>query len=250
MSGHSKWPTIKRSKGAADVKRGKIFSKIAKEIEIAARLGGGDPGGNPRLRDAIAKARAVNMPKDNITRAVKKGSGELGGGVSYEEILYEGYGPGGVAVLVEAMTDNRNRTVSEVRQMFSKNGGNMGEAGCVNWMLEKKGVILVSKAAVSEDVLMELALEAGADDVAEEGDCFRVLTSPASYMAVQDALAAKSLTLVEASLSMEAKTLTKLTGEDAKRALLFLETLEDHDDVQKVHSNLDVDEDELARLMG
>ena len=248
MSGHSKWSTIKRKKGAIDAKRGKIFSKLIKEITVAARQGGGDPDGNPRLRSAIAAAKAENMPKDNISRAIAKGSGG-GDGEAYEEILYEGYGPGGVAVLVECMTDNRNRTVADVRHYFAKSNGNLGENGCVAWMFDQKGQILVDKQSISEEELMDLALEAGAEDIVEEDDEFQVLTSVESFNDVRDALEEKGLQFVEASISMIPKNTIDITEENIAVALLkLLENLEDHDDVQKVHANFDIEEGLMEKL--
>ncbi len=248
MSGHSKWSTIKRKKGAIDAKRGKIFSKLIKEITVAARQGGGDPDGNPRLRSAIAAAKTENMPKDNISRAIAKGSGG-GDGEAYEEILYEGYGPGGVAVLVECMTDNRNRTVADVRHYFAKSNGNLGENGCVAWMFDQKGQILVDKQSISEEELMELALEAGAEDIVEDDDEFQVLTSVESFNDVRDALEEKGVQFVEASISMIPKNTVDITEENIAVALLkLLENLEDHDDVQKVHANFDIEEGLMEKL--
>ena len=243
MSGHSKWSTIKRKKGANDAKRGKIFTKLIKEITIAAKSGGGDPEGNPRLRSAITAAKAENMPKENIDRAIKKGTGDLDGAV-YEEILYEGYGPGGVAVLVETMTDNKNRTVADIRHFFAKSGGNLGESGCVAWMFDNKGMLSVDKAGVNEEELMDLALEAGAEDVVEEGDSFQIITAPESFNEVVEQLEKGSLPFSDATLSMIPKNAIEVTEEKTARSLLrLLENLEDHDDVQKVHANFDIDDD-------
>ncbi|CAG37637.1 YebC/PmpR family DNA-binding transcriptional regulator [Desulfotalea psychrophila] len=248
MSGHSKWSTIKRKKGANDAKRGKIFTRLIKEITVAARGGGGDPEGNPRLRSAILVAKSENMPKDNITRAIKKGTGEIAGEV-YDEILYEGYGPGGVAVLVECMTDNRNRTVADIRHYFAKNNGNLGEAGCVSWMFEKKGLILVDKATITEDELMDQALEAGAEDVVEDETEFQVLTNPTELDAVRGAMEAAGIAFVDASISMLPKNVVDVTDEKVGKNLLrLLESLEDHDDVQNVHSNFDIDEELMEQL--
>ena len=248
MSGHSKWSTIKRKKGAIDAKRGKIFTKLIKEITVAARMGGGDIDANPRLRTAVLAAKTENMPKDNIERAIKKGTGGLEG-VSYEEILYEGYGPGGVAVLVETMTDNKNRTVADVRHFFAKSGGNLGESGCVGWMFDKKGVITVDKGTISEEQLMELALEAGAQDVVEEDASFQVITAPEDLNAVAEGLTRASVTYQEASISMVPKNTVEVTEEKPARSLLkLLENLEDHDDVQKVHANFDIP-DELMEII-
>ncbi|MHB8809691.1 MAG: YebC/PmpR family DNA-binding transcriptional regulator [Desulfobulbaceae bacterium] len=248
MSGHSKWSTIKRKKGAIDAKRGKIFTKLIKEITVAARMGGGDIDANPRLRTAVLAAKTENMPKDNIERAIKKGTGGLEG-VSYEEILYEGYGPGGVAVLVETMTDNKNRTVADVRHFFSKSGGNLGESGCVGWMFDKKGVITVDKGAITEEQLMEQALEAGAQDVVEEDTTFQVITAPEDLNMVAEGLSKASVAYQEAAISMVPKNTVEVTEEKTARSLLkLLENLEDHDDVQKVHANFDI-ADELMELI-
>ena len=240
MSGHSKWSTIKRKKGANDAKRGKIFTKLIKEITVAARMGGGDPEGNPRLRSAITAAKNENMPKDNIERAIKKGTGELEG-VNYEEITYEGYGPGGVAVLVECLTDNKNRTVADVRHFFAKSGGNLGESGCVSWMFDKKGVIQVDKGIISEDDLMDLAIEAGAEDVLEEENEFQIITEPADFNDVVAALEERQVSYLEASIVMLPKNTVNVdTEKTAKSLLKLLENLEDNDDVQKVHANFDI----------
>jgi YebC/PmpR family DNA-binding regulatory protein len=248
VSGHSKWSTIKRKKGAIDAKRGKIFTKLIKEITVAARLGGGDPAANPRLRAAVLSAKTENMPKDNIERAIKKGTGGLEG-ANYEEILYEGYGPGGVAVLVETMTDNKNRTVADIRYFFSKSGGNLGESGCVGWMFDKKGVIVVDKETIDEEALLTLALEAGAEDVVEEDSSFQVMTAPEELNEVAEKLAAADLQYVEASVTMVPKNTVEVAEEKTARSLLkLLENLEDHDDVQKVHANFDID-DELMEAI-
>jgi len=239
VSGHSKWSTIKRKKGAIDAKRGKIFTRLIKEITVAARMGGGDADANPRLRSAIASAKAENMPKDNIERAIKKGTGELEGAV-YEEITYEGYGPGGVAVLVDCMTDNKNRTVADIRHYFSKSGGNLGESNCVSWMFDKKGTILVDKGAIDEETLMEKALEAGAEDVLEEDAVYQIITAPDDFTAVREALEADGVVFIEASVSMVPKNVVDVSEEStAKQILKLLENLEDHDDVQNVYSNVD-----------
>lgn len=248
MSGHSKWSTIKRKKGANDAKRGKIFTKLIKEITIAAKMGGGDPEGNPRLRSAVMAAKGENMPKDNIDRAIKKGTGDLDGAI-YEEILYEGYGPGGVAVLVETMTDNKNRTVADVRHFFAKSGGNLGESGCVAWMFDKKGTLTVDKSGISEEELMDLALEAGAEDVVEEEDSFQILTAPEAFNDVVDRLEKGNIKLSEVTLSMVPKNTIEVTEEKAVRSLLrLLENLEDHDDVQKVHANFDIDDELMDQI--
>ena len=248
MSGHSKWANIKHRKGAADAKRGKIFTKLIKEITVAARLGGGDPAGNPRLRSAVAAAKAVNMPKDNVERGIKKGTGELEG-VSYDEILYEGYGPGGVAVLVDCMTDNRNRTVAEIRSFFSKSGGNMGEAGCVAWMFDKKGSILVDKENVDEEKLMDLSIEAGAEDVVDDGSVFQVLTAPEDFEAVRESLEGEGVTFIEASISMIPKNEIEVADEKTAGQLMrLIDNLEDCDDVQNVHANFDISDEIMEAI--
>lgn len=248
MSGHSKWSTIKHKKGATDAKRGKIFTRLIKEITVAARMSGGDPDGNPRLRSAIASAKTENMPKDNITRAIKKGTGELEGAI-YDEIMYEGYGPGGVAVLVECMTDNRNRTVADVRHFFAKNNGNLGASGCVAWMFDKKGLLQVEKAGLTEEQLMDMALEAGAEDVMEEEDEFQVITAPEAFDSVHEALAASKVRFIEAAITMIPQNSVEVTDEKTAISLLkLLESLEDHDDVQNVHSNFDIADDLMEKL--
>jgi YebC/PmpR family DNA-binding regulatory protein len=245
MSGHSKWHTIKHKKGALDAKRGKIFTKLIKEITVAARTGGsGDPDANARLRKAISDAKAQNMPNDTIERAIKRGTGEIEG-ASYEEVTYEGYGPNGVAVMVEAMTDNRNRTVAEIRHIFSKNGGNLGESGSVAWMFDKKGYIVVDKAAKSEEELFEIAIEAGADDMQDDGDVFEIFTTPENFDAVNDAVRAAGIEPQAAEVTMIPQNYIKLEGADAKTMLKLYDALEDNDDVQKVYSNFDIDESEI-----
>lgn len=245
MSGHSKWHTIKHKKGALDAKRGKIFTKLIKEITVAARTGGsGDVDANARLRKAVNDAKGLNMPNDTIDRAIKRGTGQLEG-VSYDEITYEGYGIGGVAVLVETMTDNRNRTVAELRHIFSKNGGNLGEAGSVAWMFDKKGYVVVDKAAKSEDELFEIAIEAGADDMQDEGDVFEIYTSPETFEAVTDALKAAGIEPQAAEISMIPQNYIKLEGGDAQSMLKLYEAIDDNDDVQKVYANFDIDESEM-----
>jgi len=245
MSGHSKWHTIKHKKGALDAKRGKIFTKLIKEITVAARTGGsGDPDANARLRKAIADAKAQNMPSDTIERAIKRGTGEIGG-VAYEEITYEGYGPAGVAVLIETMTDNRNRTVAELRHIFSKNGGNLGESGSVGWMFEKKGYIVVDKAAKPEDELFEIAIEAGADDVRDDGDALEIFTSPENFDVVLEAVKSAGIEPQAASISMIPQNYIRLEGADAKQMLKLYDALEDHDDVQKIFANFEIDESEM-----
>ena len=245
MSGHSKWHTIKHKKGALDAKRGKLFTKLIKEITVAARTGGGDPDANARLRKAIADAKAANMPNDTINRATRRGTGEEAG-VTYEEVTYEGYGPAGVAVMVDAMTDNRNRTVAEIRHLFGKNGGNLGESGSVRFMFEKRGYIVVDKSAQPEDELLELALEAGADDLRDDGDNFEILTAPENFDAVLTAVKNAGIEPQVAEVEMIPNTYIKLTGNDARQMLKLMEALEDHDDVQKVSANFDIDEAEMA----
>jgi YebC/PmpR family DNA-binding regulatory protein len=244
MSGHSKWATIKHKKGALDAKRGKIFTRLIREITIAAKGGGGDPDGNPRLRGAIAAAKAENMPADNIKRAIQKGTGELEG-ASYEEIQFEGYGPGGVAVIVQTMTDNRNRAVSEIRHAFSKNGGNLGETGSVGYMFSKKGVIVVAKSAVDEDKLTEIVLDAGAEDLSSEGENWEIITGPKEFDAVVDALKAAKITPEHAEVTMIASTYQKLEGPQAAAMLRLLDVIEDLDDTQNVYSNFDMDEESV-----
>ena len=243
MSGHSKWSTIKRKKGALDAKRGKIFTRLIKEITVAARMGGGDSEGNPRLRSAVASAKSENMPKDNIERAIKKGTGELEGAV-YDEISYEGYGPGGVAILVDCMTDNKNRSVADIRHAFSKSGGNLGETGCVSWMFEKKGSILIDKDSIGEEELMDKALEAGAEDVVEEDNVYQVVTTPDDFEAVREALETDGIKFIEASVSMIPQNVVEITEEKPARQILrLLETLEEHEDVQNVFSNFDISDE-------
>src|SRR5713101_5074718 len=244
MSGHSKWHSIKHKKGATDAKRGKLFTKFIKEITVAARTGGGDPDANARLRKAILDAKAGNMPNDTIDRAVRRGTGEEEG-VSYEEITYEGYGPGGVALLIESVTDNRNRTVAEMRHMFSKNGGNLA-AAAVAWMFEKKGYIVVPKAAKSEDELFDIAIEAGADDLRDDEDNFEIITSPESFDAVTSAIKAAGIEPQVAEVSMVPQNYIKLEGGNAQQMLRLMEALEDHDDVQKVHANFDISAADMA----
>jgi YebC/PmpR family DNA-binding regulatory protein len=244
MSGHSKWHSIKHKKGAADAKRGKIFTSIIKEITVAARIGGGDPDGNPRLRTIIDKAKAVNMPAENIKRAIQKGTGELPG-QSYEDATYEGYGPSGVAVIVEAVTDNKNRTVSEVRHVFSKYGGNLGQTGSVSHMFHRKGLIIVDKSKTTEDALMSLVLDAGADDMQDTGDSFEVYTSPKDFDAVVSGLKSSNIEPISAELAMIPLTTLKLEGRQAQQMLKLMEALEDHEDVQKVFANFDIDEEEM-----
>ncbi len=242
MSGHSKWATTKHKKAATDAKRGKIFTKLAKEITVAAKLGGGDPNGNPRLRTAVAKAKGVSLPAENIKRAIQKGTGELPG-VSYEEVMYEGYGPAGVAVIVDVMTDNRNRTVSEIRNIFSKAGGNMGEAGCVAWMFHKKGYLVINRSKVDEDKLMTLALEAGAEDMQTEEENYVVTTPPHDFENVKKVLEDAGVAPDVAEITMIPQTYVKLDNKEAQQMLRLVETLEDNDDVQNVYANFDIPEE-------
>ncbi len=243
MSGHSKWSTIKHKKGAADAKRGKIFTRILKEMTVAARMGGGDPVGNPRLRAAVADAKAANMPKDNIERAIKRGSGELEG-VVYEELTYEGYGPGGVAIMVETMTDNTNRTTPEVRHIFEKCGGNMGTPGSVRFQFERKGYFAVEKSAASEDRLMEVALEAGADDLqSDDAEIFEIYTAPEAFEQVREALEKNKIPSVEAKLGQIPSNYVKLDEQKSKQMMRLMEMLDDQDDVQNVWTNADIPEE-------
>lgn len=246
MSGHSKWATIKHKKGAADAKRGKLFSKFIKEIAVAAKMGGGDVDKNPRLRTVVEKARAANMPNDNVTRAIKRGTGELEG-VTYEEITYEGYGIGGVAMLIQCLTDNSKRTVAELRHLMSKGGGNLGEAGCVAWMFSKKGVLTFDQS-VTEDKLMDVALEAGADDITDLGNGFDVITDPNAFDAVKKACETAGLKPIEAAIEMVPQNEIKLTGDEARKMLNLMEALEDHDDVQNVYANFDIDASEIEKM--
>jgi YebC/PmpR family DNA-binding regulatory protein len=245
MSGHSKWHTIKHKKGAADAKRGRVFTKIIKEITVAARVGGGDPNGNPRLRTVLAAAKSANMPKDNIEKAIKKGTGELAG-VSYDEVSYEGYGPGGVAMFVQALTDNRNRTLPEIRHLFSKFGGNLGESNCVGWMFEKKGYLVVAKSAANEDTLMEVVIDAGGEDVREDGDNWEIFTPTERLEQVREAISGKGIAVATAEVSMVPKNTVKVEGKNAQRVLAMMEGLEEHDDVQNVWANFDIDDAEIG----
>src|ERR1022692_576931 len=249
MSGHSKWATIKHKKGALDAKRGKVFTRLIKEITIAAKGAGGDPDGNPRLRTAILAAKAENMPQENIKRAIQRGTGELEG-VNYEEISFEGYGPGGVAIIVDVTTDNRNRAVSEIRHAFSKNGGNLGESGSVRFMFSKKGIIAVEKSAASEDQLMDIVLEHGGEDLNDEGDTWEILTDPAAYEAVLNAVKAAGTPTVMSEVTMVASTYTKLEGTTANQMIRLLEALEDCDDTQNVYSNFDMDAAQMEHAAG
>jgi len=247
MSGHSKWANIKHRKGAEDARRGKVFTRIVKEIIVAVRMGGSDASANPRLRAVIQEARQSNVPKDNIERAIKKGAGEIEG-ANYEEITYEGYGPGGAAVIVESLTDNKNRTVADVRHIFNKNGGNLGENGCVGWMFDKRGWIPVSKSQVEEDRLMEVALEAGAEDIREDDGIFEVLTPPEAFEAVKAALDDAKIPYENAEVTMLPQTTVTLAGTDAEKMYKLMNALDDCDDVQKVHTNADIPEDVIAAM--
>lgn len=249
MSGHSKWSSIKHRKGAADAKRGKIFSKLIKEVMVAARMGGGDPTGNPRLRQAILAAKAENMPKENIERAIKKGTGELEG-TRYEEIAYEGYGPGGTAILVEAMTDNKNRTTAEVRHVFSRHGGNLGEAGCVSWLFDKKGLMVFDKDRVGEEALMNVVLDAGAEDIRETDKEFEVISPAEAQENMRQAVEAAQLSYSFAEITMYPQNTVKLEGRDAERMLKLMEALEDADDVQRVYANFDIPDSVVEELGG
>ncbi|GAB4231431.1 MAG: YebC/PmpR family DNA-binding transcriptional regulator [Acidobacteriota bacterium] len=247
MSGHSKWHSIRHKKAVVDARRGKIFTKLIKEISVAARLGGGDPASNPRLRAAIQAAKAANMPQDNIKRAIQKGTGELPG-QQYEEATYEGYGPGGVAVFIEALTDNKNRTVAEIRHLFSKHGGNLGESGSVQWMFDRKGYIAVPKDQVSEEKLLEVALEAGAEDMQSAGDLYAIYTPFENFEAVREAIEKAGIPIEESSLTMVPQNEIRLEGKTAAQMLALMEALEDHDDVQHVYANFDIDQEELETL--
>lgn len=245
MAGHSKWANIKHRKGAADARRGKVFTKLNKEITVAARMGGGDPNTNPRLRKAVAAAKAENMPKDNIDRAIKKGTGELEG-VNYEEVNYEGYGPGGAAVLVESLTDNRNRAVAEIRHCFTKCGGSLGGTGSVAWMFDMKGYFVVEQSAVEEDQLMETALEAGAEDVREDGANFEVITAPEDFEAVNEAIQAAGVPCIAAEVTMLPQNTTSIAGKEAEQMIRLMDMLDNCDDVQKVHTNADIPDELVA----
>ena len=249
MSGHSKWASIKHKKASTDAKRGKVFTKIVKEISIAARIGGGDLSGNPRLRTAIEKAKEVNMPSDNIKRAVMKGTGELPG-VSYEEYVYEGYGPGGAAILIEVLTDNKNRTSPEIRHILTKNNGNMGEAGCVGWMFEKKGYILIEKTKIDEDTLMSIALDAGAEDMKNDPkeDNYEIITMPEHMDKVKTAIEAASIPVSLAEITMLPKNYAPVDEKQAEQMMRLIEALEDNEDVQNVYTNVDVPEEVIAKV--
>jgi len=247
MSGHNKWSSIKHKKAATDAKRGKIFTKLIKEITVAARSGGGDESANPRLRSAIQAAKSENMPKENIERAIKKGTGELEG-VSYEESIYEGYGPGGAAVLVESLTDNKNRTVADIRSIFGKNGGSLGENGCVAWMFDKKGYLAIERKSVDEEKLMEIALEAGAEDIREEDGTFEIITPPGDFEAVKEAIENASIPYIDAEVTMLPQNTTNLAGREAEQMLRLMELLDDCDDVQKVYTNADIPEEVMENM--
>jgi len=242
MSGHSKWANIKRKKARMDAQRGKIFTRLAREIIVAARMGGGDPEANPRLKAAIQRAKEANIPNENIQRAIQRGAGETGG-AGYEEVYYEGYGPGGVAIMLKILTDNRNRTASEIRYLLSRNGGSLGEAGCVSWMFARKGLLIVDKEEFSdEDALLLAALEAGAEDVKVEKDSFEVITSPEDFEKVRSALAAQGIPVAEAEIAMIPASTVKMTGQEAEPVMRLIDVLEDHDDVQEVYANFEVEE--------
>lgn len=248
MSGHSKWSSIKHKKGATDAKRGKIFTRLIKEITVAARMGGGDPGANPRLRTAILAAKSENMPKDNIERAIKKGTGELEG-VNYEEVTYEGYGPGGAAVFIESVTDNKNRAVADIRHILTKAGGNLGAAGCVAYMFDKKGYVVVERSAVDEDTLMEIAIDAGAEDVREDGSNFEIITEPGDFETVKAALDNHPIPYIEAEVTMLPQSAVIIEGKEAEQMIRLMDALEDCDDVQKIYTNADIP-DEVVDSLG
>jgi len=247
VSGHNKWSSIKHKKGVTDAKRGKLFSQLIKEITVAARLGGGDPDGNPRLRAAVTAAKTANMPKNNIDRAIKKGTGELEG-VTYEEYFFEAYGPGGTAVLIQIMTDNKNRATADVRHMLSKHGGNLGESGCVSWMFSKKGLITFDRDSVDEDEIIETTLEAGAEDIDTEGNEVEVITAPEDFEAVKEAFDKKGTGYVSAEVAMVSQATVNLDAETAPKVLKLMEALEDLEDVQKVWSNFDISDEVMERL--
>jgi YebC/PmpR family DNA-binding regulatory protein len=247
MSGHSKWHSIRHKKGATDAKRGKLFTKIIKEITIAARLGGGDPDANPRLRTVINKAKEANMPKDNIEKAIKKGTGELEG-YHLEEVVYEGYGPYGVAIMIDAMTDNKNRTTAEIRSLLTKNGGNLGENGCVSWIFEKKGVLTISSEKYEEDTVMEVALEAGADDITRDGEVWEITTTPEQFEPVKIAFQKKGFELILSDIMRIPNTTVKLEAKSAEKILGLIEKIEDNDDVQNVAANFDIPEEVMESI--
>lgn len=247
MAGHSKWANIRHRKGRQDARRSKVWSKCSRAIIVAAKAGGGDPGMNLNLRYAIDEAKAQNMPKDTIAKAVEKGSGG-GEGSDYEEILYEGYGPNGVALMIEILTDNRNRTASELRKVFEKGGGNLGASGCVAFIFEKKGELYIEKEKTSEEQIMDLALEAGAEDIEDDGEAWRIVTDPSAFIAVKDAIENANIEPASASLSMIANNTVECAGKDAAKVLKLIDAFEDHDDVQKVHANFDISDEEMAKL--
>ncbi|MEN2994129.1 MAG: YebC/PmpR family DNA-binding transcriptional regulator [Thermodesulfovibrio sp.] len=249
MAGHSKWAQIKHKKAQVDARKGKIFTKLVREISVAARLGGGDPDKNPRLRVAIEKAKEFNMPMDNIKRAIMKGTGELAG-TAYEEVVYEGYGPGGVAILIEAMTDNKNRTVSEIRHLLSKHGGSLGESGCVSWIFEKKGYILVDKKVVDEDTLISIALEAGVEDVRNnpKEENYEIIVAPEQLSQVKAAIEKAGIPVTFAQVTMLPKNYISIEGEEAEKMLKLMDALEDHDDVQNVYANFDIPEETMSKV--
>jgi YebC/PmpR family DNA-binding regulatory protein len=247
MAGHSKWANIKHRKAAQDAKKGKVFTKIAKELTVAAKIGGGDPEMNPRLRVALDKARAANMPKDNVERAIKKGTGD-GSESNYEQVNYEGYGPGGVAILIQTLTDNRNRTVSEVRSTLTKRGGSMGEAGSVAWIFEQKGIIQVKKDVVDEDTIMMIAIDAGAEDISVEDDIYEIICEPKEYWAVKEALEENGIEMLHSEITMKPQNTVPLGKEDAEKLMKLIEYLEDLDDVQEVFANFDIDDEVMEEL--
>jgi len=248
MSGHSKWANIKHKKGAEDARRGKVFTKVVKEIIVAARFGGGDPSANPRLRTVLLKAKSVNLPKDNIERAIKKGIGELEG-VDYEELSYEGYGPGGAAILLESLTDNKNRTVADIRHIFSKHNGNLGENGCVAWMFDKKGWFAVAKSVADEETLMTVTLDAGAEDIKDDDEeNFEIITAPDDFEAVKAALDESQIAYLDAEVTMLPQTNVSLKEKEAEQMLKLMDALEDNDDIQKVYTNADIDEEVINSL--
>ena len=249
MAGHSKWAQIKHKKASTDAKRGKIFTKIVKELTVAARIGGGDVSGNPRLRTAIEKAKEVNMPADNIKRAIMKGTGELPG-VNYEELVYEGYGPGGAAILIEILTDNKNRTSSEIRHIMTKNGGNLGESGCVAWMFQKKGYILVDKTKIDEDSLMSIVLDAGAEDMKNDPkeESFEIITSPENMNIVKSSIEKAGISVSFAEITMLPKNYATLDGKNAEQMIRLIEALEDHDDIQNVYTNFDAPDEVISKV--
>ena len=247
MSGHSKWANIEYRKGAADIKKGKIFSKIAKEITVLARESGGDPATNPRLRHAIDKARDANMPMDNVDRAVKRGTGELPG-VTYEQVIYEGYGPSGVAIMVEALTDNKNRTTSKVRSIFTKKSGNMAGAGSVSWLFQRKGLIVVDKNAIDEDAILTMAIESGAEDIKTEADRFEIFTTVENFEVVRNKLKSENISMISSEITMLPANYIKLTGQEAKQVLSLMNELQSHDDVQQVHANFDIPDEIIEEM--